>query len=251
MATSSRSRSTRPSAAPTSSASAASSIRQGRALQRIGPLPVLATNALIAIGLGPWLIVWPWRRALTATLAAAAAVFAAGLLAQWFWPILIDAAPAMLLLLILFPCGLVSDIDRQSWALRSQRKQLHRTDSLMRSIVENNFDGILIVRPDGSIEMANAAAFALFRLPPRGSIDAHVGALLPELVAASEGGDSGIDIGSGRRELSALRSDGSAFPAEVVTSRIAEEDEPLLRRRRPRHHRPQGAAANARASSPA
>jgi diguanylate cyclase (GGDEF)-like protein len=206
------------------------SLRQGRAMQRIGPLPILALNALIAIGLGPWLLVWPWRRALAATAAAAALVFAASLLAQWLWPVLIDAAPAMMLVLVLFPCGLVSDIDRQTQTLRSQRKQLQRTNGLMRSIVENNFDGILIVRRDGCVEMANAAAVALFRLPPPADAQAGVrmGSLLPELAPAGGDADGRLDLGCGRRELRAQRSDGSSFPAEVVTSRIAEEDEALF-----------------------
>jgi diguanylate cyclase (GGDEF)-like protein len=104
----------------------------------------------------------------------------------------------------------------------------------MRSIVENNFDGILIVRADGRVEMANDAAVALFRLPPltNAGVDAGVrlGSLLPELapVGASGDADGRLDLGCGRRELQALRSDGSSFPAEVVTSRIAEEDEALF-----------------------
>jgi diguanylate cyclase (GGDEF)-like protein len=157
-------------------------------------------------------------------------VFAASLLAQWLWPVLIDAAPAMMLVLVLFPCGLVSDIDRQTRTLRSQRKQLQRTNGLMRSIVENNFDGILIVRRDGCVEMANAAAVALFRLPPPADAQAGVrmGSLLPELAPAGGDADGRLDLGCGRRELRAQRSDGSSFPAEVVTSRIAEEDEALF-----------------------
>jgi diguanylate cyclase (GGDEF)-like protein len=98
----------------------------------------------------------------------------------------------------------------------------------MRSIVENNFDGILIVRADGRIELANAAAEALFRLPPGTAAAANVQALLPSLATASGGGPEGVGLASGRRELRAVRSDGSAFPAEVVTSRIAEDDEPLF-----------------------
>ena len=204
------------------------SLRQGRALQRIGPLPIVAFNALIAIGLGPWLFVWPWRKALAATVLTAGGVFAASLLAQWLWPVLIDAAPAMMLVLILFPCGLVCDIDRQSQTLRSQRKQLQRTNSLMRSIVENNFDGILIVRTEGRIEMANAAAIALFRLPAPADANVQIGSLLPGLAAATGGAGAMADIGCGRRELLALRSDRSTFPAEVVTSRIDQEDEALF-----------------------
>lgn len=204
------------------------SLLQGRALQRVGPMPILALNALIAIGLGPWLLVWPWRRALAATAFAAAGVFAASLFAQWLWPVLIDAAPAMMLVLMLFPCGLVSDIDRQTRTLRSQRKQLQRTNGLMRSIVENNFDGILIVRRDGCVEMANAAALALFRLPPLTDPGVSVGSLLPGLAPADTGRGEPVDIGCGRSELRGVRSDGSSFPAEVVTSRIAEEDEALF-----------------------
>jgi CHASE2 domain-containing sensor protein len=95
------------------------SILQGRALQRIGPLPTLALNAALALGLGPWLFVWPWRRALAAVVLTGSVVLGGTLLAQWTWPVLIDAVPAMLLLFILFPGSLACGIDRQSGALHS------------------------------------------------------------------------------------------------------------------------------------
>ncbi len=88
------------------------SLRQGRALQRTGPGPVLAITGLLAMLLGPKFFAWPARRALLVTAAMVVGIVALSLLAQWLWPILLDAAPPVTLMLLLLPCALVSGIDR-------------------------------------------------------------------------------------------------------------------------------------------
>ncbi len=98
----------------------------------------------------------------------------------------------------------------------------------MRSIVENNFDGILIVRQDGTIELANAASLALFRHTQADLNGVRVTSLMPDIANASEAPGAAIEMSCGRRELLGMRADGSSFPVEVATSEIAEPDSRLF-----------------------
>lgn len=204
------------------------SLRQDRALHRLGPIPIVVVTGLLVAALGPSLIAWPWRRSLGAGVLALAAIEALGVLAQWHWPVLIDTAPAIAVVLLLVLCSLVRDIDRLSGSLFTQGRQLHRTNSLMRSIVEHGFDGILVVRPDGRVDFANSAAQTLFGAQEGALRGWPVAALIPDLADPAGHGSGTIEIGSGRRELQAVRMDGTGFPAEVATGRIVKSDDRLF-----------------------
>ena len=99
-----------------------------------------------------------------------------------------------------------------------QGAKLKRADALMRNVVENSFDGILTIRSDGGIEMANEAALQAFGYGRDELIDSHVSRLLPELVA--QDGDLGdlFQMGRGHREVAGLRRDGSSFSMELAIS---------------------------------
>ncbi len=99
-----------------------------------------------------------------------------------------------------------------------QGAKLKRADTLMRNVVENSFDGIMTIRGDGGIEMANDAAIQAFGYSRHELLSSHVGRLLPELVAADADLGSMFQLGHGHREATGLKKDGTTFPMELAIS---------------------------------
>ena len=96
-------------------------------------------------------------------------------------PLLVDTTPLILTIALVFAVEMVSRIDRQTVSLLVQGLKLKRTDTLMRNIVANTFDGILTVREDGGIETANAAAREIFGYPEDSMTGEHIATLFPEI----------------------------------------------------------------------
>ncbi|MCG8359557.1 MAG: EAL domain-containing protein [Kiloniellales bacterium] len=100
----------------------------------------------------------------------------------------------------------------------AQGAKLKRVDALMRNVVENSFDGILTIRDDGGVEMANDAAVRLFGYKGEELLRAHVRDLFPE--TAPDCGDLGtlFQLGHGHRETTGRKSNGTVFPLELALS---------------------------------
>ncbi len=99
-----------------------------------------------------------------------------------------------------------------------QGARLERADTLMRSVVENSFDGILTIRSDGGIEMANDAALRSFGYSRDELIDQPFQVLFPE--QDSENGSLGdlFQLGHGHREAVGRKRNGDSFPIELAIS---------------------------------
>ncbi|MCG8355461.1 MAG: bifunctional diguanylate cyclase/phosphodiesterase [Kiloniellales bacterium] len=100
-----------------------------------------------------------------------------------------------------------------------QEPAQRRFESLMGSVVECAFDGIITVREDGAIGTANEAAHAIFGYGGGALIGRPLGEFLPELLAEEEGG-TGLRIGLGTWEYEGRRRDGELFPVELSVSEI-------------------------------
>lgn len=107
---------------------------------------------------------------------------------------------------------------RRADIAQAQISKLKRVDALMRSVVANSFDGILIIRGDGALEMANSAALRLFGYYGSELEDAHISLFFPEL--AGKDGDLSelFRLGHGHREIIGRRRNGSDFPLELALS---------------------------------
>lgn len=204
------------------------SLVQNRALHKTGLIPFLALVTLITLTLGPGFCRWSWPRGLGIVLAVAFALMAASIAVQAWFPILLEVVPAIVLTQLLYGAGLISRIDRQAVHILMQSLRLHRTDALMRNIVENSFDAIVLIAPDGRLSMSNPAAQRLFAHSSEALQGMHVGNLIPNLVPANARAEDVIASGGGEREFRGYRRDGSAFSAEVATNAIKVNDESLF-----------------------
>ncbi|MGK2859217.1 MAG: CHASE domain-containing protein [Thermoanaerobaculia bacterium] len=117
-----------------------------------------------------------------------------------------------------------------AWSLASTRqravslaedmtRELHASESRVRSLIEDVNDGILTVQPDGRIELANPAAEKLFALPASAIVGRTLSELFPALGAEA--------VTTGAREIEAMRGDPPRpFEAEISVSSIVTRGDP-------------------------
>jgi PAS domain S-box-containing protein len=106
---------------------------------------------------------------------------------------------------------------------------------MLRAIVDNAVDAILVIDAKGIVQMANPATERLFGYPPDRLIGENVKLLMPEPYRGSHDGylrrylDTGerriIGIG---REVSGRRSDGSIFPMHLSVTEVREGEQPYF-----------------------
>ena len=99
-----------------------------------------------------------------------------------------------------------------------QGARLERADTLMRSVVENSFDGILTIRNDGGIEMANDAACMTFGYAREELVDQPFQILLSENHQQNGDLSNVFHLGHGHREAVATKKNGDTFPIELAIS---------------------------------
>lgn len=138
------------------------SLVQGRALLEVSALPISVGILISTLLLGPFFLRKSWQKSLIALVAVSAGLIALSLIVQISFPILINIVPILLSVLLSFSFAVIKRIDQQAMRLVFQSLDLRRKDVLMRNVVENSFDGIITMAPDGIIESANPAALRIF-----------------------------------------------------------------------------------------
>lgn len=208
------------------------SIVQGRLINRLGPLPVLAVSLVILLFGGTWLVSLAWRRGLIVLAGFASLCFGGSIAVQTAFPISVDLLPWVVPAAMAFLFGLIRKIDRQVFQAFISGMAVTHTRAVMRGMIENSFDGVIVVNSRGTIEMFNPAAERMFKLDSQDVLGQSV-----EAFFTSEGGAETArqieemlgemekpkpDRSSGRlREMDLGRRDGTVFPAEVAISRTA------------------------------
>ncbi|MEL6890196.1 MAG: PAS domain S-box protein [Actinomycetota bacterium] len=109
------------------------------------------------------------------------------------------------------------------------------TATLFRALFESSPDGLLLVRGDGTVRLANPAAAALFGLSPDELATGTVERLVPESVAdVHVAHRRGFFADPDRRpmgtglQLFAKHADGSLFPVEISLSPVDVDGEPMV-----------------------
>ncbi|MBI3790754.1 MAG: PAS domain S-box protein [Gemmatimonadetes bacterium] len=97
---------------------------------------------------------------------------------------------------------------------------------MLETLFQHTPDGVLVARSDGSILRANRAACALFQRTEEALQHAGCASLVSEPALLSPMLADAVHASERRRELTALRADGTVFPADVSVSRIASAVEP-------------------------
>ena len=203
---------------------AAESLRQDRALTRTGPLPALALAFLLMLWLAPRMGNWRAARGFVLAAGLSLAVLWASTAAQAAAAVTADAAPALIAPWLALLNGLLQKIERQALHLFRHRLHVQQHALIMREIVDNSFDALIVFGYDGRITLHNQAAGELFggagddlrgldtEALVRVSADAN-GRPLAELLAADE-------PPSGLLEGIAVDRHGREIPVELSIRRM-------------------------------
>lgn len=223
-------------------AAAYESIVQGRALSRLSGLAALALALVLAVALGPRFAEWHWRRGLLVVLNVLAALFVGTLLLQKFAPYSFDIAPAGLLTAMSYGFALLLVINRQTWRLFAESMSVVHRRATLEAVVDNSFDGILSVGPDGGIRSLNPAAARIFKCRVNDALGRPVFDFLPKLAGETDNpcallrANSSEGIADAPMDTVGLRMEGDEFPAEISISRteLALGNQAIERRTTPR-----------------
>jgi PAS domain S-box-containing protein len=106
-----------------------------------------------------------WAHGIAAGIGVLIAVLIAPPVVQANVPLMVDTAPWMAALAAAFLAALVAALRDLDLRLIGQAILLRRTDALMRLVVENSFDGLLIIDESGMVRSANPAAERILGQP--------------------------------------------------------------------------------------
>ncbi len=196
---------------------------QRRDLRRSGWLVTLPVALLLLLLLEPLYAPGSWRSGLIVSLGCGLGVLLTAAATQRFFPLILDTMPWVVTILGVWGHALVTRIDQQAIGLLSQRNEIRRTETLMHHIVENSFDAIVTVDPQGLVETFNTAAEKMFGLRTSNVVGRAVRELVqhPDPVVA--------DVLFRRAKPSPIEAvgrtrGGREFPVEVVVTAIDIED---------------------------
>jgi PAS domain S-box-containing protein len=199
-------------------------LAQGRALHRSGILPTLGLALLVLLALERPLSASGWRRGLVLLFAVCAALYGVALALQAALPLSLDLAPALAAAVAAYAVGVLRELEQQALAaLKHRMSDLHRR-AMMQSVLEDSFDGIIIARADGTIELVNPAGSRLLGYAPESIVGRAIDHFLPGATLLQETAASQGDIGEPaaphapvERQLS--RPDGTPMTVEHLASR--------------------------------
>ncbi len=212
-------------AGPLLQAIAYESLSQNRALHRTGNMPTLILTALVIMAFARPLSSSGWRRGLLAVLGVASALYGAALVVHAVAPVSVDIGAPLASTVALYGISVVRELERQALAaLKHRMSDMHRR-AMMHCVLEDSFDGIIIAREDGRVEIANPAAARILGRPAEQIAGMTIDDLLPEFsrmrprfAAAWEGNPNGaVDIQT-PTELQLVGADGAAMTVELVIS---------------------------------
>ncbi len=122
----------------------------------------------------------------------------------------------------------------QQEALDANRK-LQKSEARTRAVLDNVAEGIVSIKPDGTIQTFNPAAERMFGYRAEEVIGQNVGLLMPEPYRSEHPRYLARYLASGRspfvgssRELAGQRKDGSIFPLDLRLGQVEMEGERLL-----------------------
>ncbi len=99
-----------------------------------------------------------WKQGLIAGGCALSLILLLPLVVQANLPLMVDTAPWLTALAAAFLTALLANLRDLDLRLIGQAILLRRTDALMRLVVENSYDGLLVIDEGGKIRSANPAA---------------------------------------------------------------------------------------------
>lgn len=133
-----------------------SSIVSGRMLQSTG-LPITIAGLSLLMWLCQFLMRISWWRAATLLGGLGVGIYVATLAIQTLAPVSVNIAAWLVAIFMWLLLTLIGILEEQGRAIAHQHGQVLLRDALLRTVVEENFDGVLITDDDGQIEWLSPA----------------------------------------------------------------------------------------------
>jgi len=114
-----------------------------------------------------------WPHGLAAGAGALIAIIGLPLAVQANLPLMVETSPWLVALTAAFLVALLARLRDLDLRLIGQAILLRRTDALMRQVVENSYDGLLVIDENGKVRSANPAAERMLGLPSHEVVGQH------------------------------------------------------------------------------
>jgi PAS domain S-box-containing protein len=205
-----------------------SSLANGRAIQRLHPGYMVALIALVVLALQLACRGSQWRRSLAITGGMIVTVSIAAYTVQARHPLYIDLAPVLIAAAVDFFSRLMLQVRRQDVQLLLQSLALRRRDMFMRLVVENSFDAIFTLKPDGEVLTYNHAAEEVFGRPRDEVIGGNVAKLFEGLQITGGGDLADLLAHRGIQEVSCRKASGELLTLDLSIGQVRTGEEPLI-----------------------
>ncbi|MCZ6605820.1 MAG: CHASE2 domain-containing protein [Alphaproteobacteria bacterium] len=155
------------------------SLVQGRTLQRSN-IYVTLLVALVLTGVVGWYCRrHSWPQGVALGIIGLAAIQGIALATQWRFPISVDTAAWMGIIVLIFATELIRKIEEQAVEITTERSVNINRAVLINSVFEGSFEGIIVTGSDGKIEFANAAAAEVLGLDTDRMAETSLDDILP------------------------------------------------------------------------
>lgn len=166
------------------------SLIQDRALRQTGLPLAIALTVVLALVAGPWLAGLHWIRGATAALAGAAGLYVLAVALQGWAGVVIEIAPWLLAITGCFAIGMMTQIEAYSRTAFRRRMEVEQSRAVIRSVISDSLDGIVIVDWRGRVHLINHAAVALLGVDAETVVGSPAaGALVPLALPAAATGE--------------------------------------------------------------
>jgi diguanylate cyclase (GGDEF)-like protein/PAS domain S-box-containing protein len=201
---------------------AAQSLREGALRTTPFWVDLLALAILTALA-ATYFVRNGWRRNLLAGAGIVALLAALSMYAYSAHRLVLELVPALLIVGGMFLAATIRSLDHETMRSLAYALGIRRRDALLGSVAESSADAIMVVGPNGQIEMANAAAASMFAC----SREAMVGALVSRYVPLPDAAMVPATLPGKVIEQEARRNDGAPFPVEITVSPVDIQGEAL------------------------
>jgi diguanylate cyclase (GGDEF)-like protein/PAS domain S-box-containing protein len=201
------------------------SLIQGRALKPVNPLGVAAGAFALILAFGSACAWWNWRRSLAGAGAIWLLALGGAVVAHALGYVL-DTSLVILGSGFCFVAGVVSKSNWQALTLLAQGREIRHKDVMMRGVVSNSFDAILVLDDRGTVTEANPAALQMFGYEGAGLGGRSITDLVPSarnILPRNSMTVAPRPEGT-RDEMVARRADGSHFPVEIALREMTTDD---------------------------
>ena len=203
---------------------ATESLLQNRDLHKISRWLILAIACMLFFLIEAICRNRGWRHGVAAGAGVLIAIIGLPLVVQANLPLMVETAPWLTAVSAAFLMALVERLRDLDLRLIGQAILLRRTDALMRQVVENSSDGLLVIDDQGKVRSVNPAAERMLGQPATGIVGQHFFDVIatpshqPPIHSLSR-----MAYADRPSQMELTRPDGSTLIADVGLSRLPEQ----------------------------